>query len=306
LSAPDSLFAWVALIVGDERWAADAVRSVLEPGGYGSVHATTAEAFEVARSAGPDVIFIVGSLHDGDGLVELCRQLRGGARTPARTPILIVSPAPVQRAERLAALRAGAWDVTTFPFDAEEMLLRLDAYLGAKGEADRALEEGLLDPGTELYGARGVERRARELVAEATRRHDALACVVLAADASPSAAPTSHVARLLQTHGRLSDVIGRWNRAEFAVLAPGTDATGAVGLAQRLTTVIEASPIETSPTSIGGLQAPVTVYVGYEAVGDVAEHPLQAKDLLAHASLALAVARAKAGHPRIQRYESPA
>src|SRR4029077_16389648 len=100
----------------------------------------------------------------------------------------------------------------------------------------------------------GMERRARELLAEASRRRIPLACVVLDADsssmerpaapgtpASRSSVATQHVAPLLHAHGRLSDAIGRWSDTEFALLAPATDAAGAAKLAARLARVIEAA-----------------------------------------------------------------
>ena len=271
---------------------------MLEPKGYEILRPATApEALELARSATPDVVVLAGHAPGGGDAAEFCRQLRRDGLTPPRVPVLILSGTPTLRAERVAGLRAGAWDVLAFPFDTEEMLLRLDAYLAAKLDADAARDQGLLDRETELYGARGVKRRAGELIAEATRRHGALACVVLGADPpSAPAAALRHVAGVLHTHGRQSDVIGRWNNTEFAVLAPETDDPGAATLAQRLMRVIEATP---APAGIP--RSRLAVRAGYAAVGDVAAAPLEAQGLLTHASSALAVARTPQ-HAPIQRY----
>src|SRR5207244_2841406 len=72
-------------------------------------------------------------------------------------------PNPATRAERLAALRAGAWECIAPPHDADEILLKIGAYVHAKLDADRARSEGLLDSATRLYNRQGLARRAREL-----------------------------------------------------------------------------------------------------------------------------------------------
>jgi diguanylate cyclase (GGDEF)-like protein len=258
--------------------------------------------------AEPDVIVVaVGSPH-GDA-VELCRRLRQEASIAAGTAVVMVAVAPTSLEQRLAGLRAGAWDVLTLPMNAEELLARLDAYVGVKLEADRTRAEGLLDMASGLYAVRGVEYRARELLADASRHHLALACVVLGVDPEPEQQPleasdpvasmrvVQHVAKALHTHGRLSDVIGRWNHTEFAVLAPGTDAAGAARLAHRLGRAVEASPLPP-----GVIMAPLQVRAGYEAVEDAGATPLRAQDLLARADTALQKARVDTSLFRVRRY----
>src|SRR5207253_5153095 len=106
--------------------------------------------------------------------------------TPA-VPIIGLVTGAVPRDLYLRWLRAGAWDCLALPLDLDQLLLRLGNYLRAKSEADRVEEALLLDPATGLYNARGLKRRARELVAEAGRWHAALACVVFGLDPRPEA-----------------------------------------------------------------------------------------------------------------------
>src|SRR2546427_701565 len=206
-------------------------------------------------------------------------------------------------------LRAGAWDCLALPLDVEQLLLRLGNYLRAKREADRVEEALLLDPATGLYNARGLKRRARELVAEAVRLHAALACVVFGLDPQPdargsepstvgSAAVRDRVGSVLRTHGRISDTIGWWLGEELAVLAPATDADGTVKLAQRLVHALGTAPPE------GGVSGALEVRAGYEAVADIHATPPEPEDLLAHASAALQRARAGDGGERIRRFQS--
>src|SRR5881409_763312 len=86
---------------------------------------------------------------------------------------------------------AGAWECIAPPHDADEILLKIGAYVHAKLDADRARSEGLLDSATRLYNRQGLARRARELGAQAYRDHGALACVVFALDIDPSGPGTS-------------------------------------------------------------------------------------------------------------------
>src|SRR5881396_955432 len=92
------------------------------------------------------------------------------------------SHAPARSAASRSRWATGAWDCLGLPLDTEELLLKLETFMHVKLEADRVREEGSIEDTSGLYTARGLERRARELVADAFRRHAALACVALAAE----------------------------------------------------------------------------------------------------------------------------
>ena len=204
-------------------------------------------------------------------------------------------------AERIAALRAGAWECIAPPHDADEILLKVGAYVRAKRDADGARADGLLDQVTGLYNRRGLARRARELWSQARRERRPLACVVVALDVEPAEvsavdervpSAVMRCVRTLQSVARLSDVIGRLGPSEFAALAPGTDAPGARRLAARLAASLE-----------GGAPRASGVRCGYEAVANVGDAPLEPLDLLVRASGALRTGRAEAGWS-VRRFES--
>jgi len=209
--------------------------------------------------------------------------------------------------QRLAALEAGAWDYLSLVLNGEELALKLDAFTRVKLETDHALDEGAVEPASGLYTMRGLERRARELVSDAFRRHAPLACVALAVelvpqDANPArlAAPpvaVTYAAHVLQARGRTSDAVGRLGRSEFAVLAPSTAPEGAALMARRLT-----QALETAGPRPAGL-APLLVRAGYEAVADLHATPLAPDRLLEHAGAALVQARAAGNGERIQAYQ---
>src|SRR6185295_6366192 len=111
---------------------------------------TPAQAQEQARAAQPDAVF----LDVGLAGVNLCRTLRDDSRLGPAAPIFLITPGAASRAERLDALRAGAWEIFGLPLDGEELILKLRTYVAAKLDADRAREESLLDVWTGFYNVR--------------------------------------------------------------------------------------------------------------------------------------------------------
>src|SRR5438093_3609946 len=241
----------LVLLTGDGQEATRWLRSLLEGGGYAVLQERSGQhALERARTTEPDVILVDAELPDMPG-VELCRTLRADPRVSSSTPILLMIREAATRAQRLGALRAGAWECIAPPHDADEILLKIGAYVHAKLDADRARTEGLLDAATGLYNRQGLARRARELGSQAFREHGPLACIVLALDVEPpepGAAPQqgtslSPYVQAIKSAARLSDVIGRLSATEFAVLAPGTDAGGARRFAERLASSVAGTTV---------------------------------------------------------------
>ena len=141
--------------------------------------------------------------------------------------------------------------------------------------------------------------------ADAFRRHNSLACLVIGVDPAPNAAADpgalsralEQVGQALQTISRASDAIGRLGRSEFAVIAPGTSAEGAVRLAERLAEAVEN----------GGRDAPgFKLRAGYEAVSDLHLTPMEPVDLLVRATTALRQSRADGDGHRFRRYDEKA
>jgi diguanylate cyclase (GGDEF)-like protein len=275
------------LIVDDQEWSARALESILSPAGYTVVRAYTGKhGLERVKAQQPDLTFVNLNLPDGSG-VGLCHFLREESDFGASIPILVTGPGRPTRQQRLAAMEAGAWDVITFPIDAQELILKLNAYIRAKAESDRVRRESLVDRVTGLYSTQGMERRADELAALAKRQREPLACVVLAPyqteeDRGVLAAAVQTLADALKEAGRTSDAIGRLGESEFAVLAPDTDATGAAKLAERLRQVILSKQAE--------VKIPFQIKAGYDAVTNVWKSPMDAEELLPHATVALRTA----------------
>lgn len=225
------------LVVTRDEWLARSFESILAP--HGCAVARRASMDEVAdalEASDPDVLLLECGTHGGEP--ALLAALRVQARPGPGTRVLLVSPGPLSRRDRLAALRAGAYEVMGFPLDAEELLLRVDALAAIRHEVARAEERGLVDPLTGLYNARGLARRAQEMVSEAQRHHRALACLVVTADGGDAPGADDRLAetmaQVLTAAARDSDAVGRLRGAELAVLAPGTGGAGAERLERRL------------------------------------------------------------------------
>ncbi len=290
----------LTLIANSQEWHSRSLESILGPHGYAVLRAYTGkQAVERAAEARPDLIFIDTDLPDQDGL-DVVREIRAHPMVSPSTPIIVTSPGHTSRQRRLDALRAGAWDYIGAAIDGEELPLRLDAMVSAKMEADRVREEGLLDEITGLYNLRGLARRAREVGSQAFRHKEPLACIVVTPLVPGAADATGRVieelARVLRNTGRSSDVIGTLGPGEFAIVAGGTDSAGAERLAQRLG---EAASL------IFGAED-VKVAVGYDAVQNYSESPIDPSDMLSRATSAMRRSRTDATSDRIsvRRFEA--
>jgi len=288
----------VVLVAHAGTWLTRALDSMLAPQGYRVLSvASGRELLEQAPELGPDVVLLDANLQDVDSIV-VCRRLRLHRAVSWHTPVIMITSTPATKQQRLAALEAGAWDYLSVGLNAEELLLKVDAFTRVKLETDHVLEEDT-EPESGLYTKRGLERRARELVSDAFRRHAPLACVALSVEADATASPVvvDFASRLLQASGRASDAIGRAASGEFLVLAPSTAPPGAAHKARRLSQVIERGP---RPAGL----PPLEVRAGFEAVVDLHETPLDPASLLGHASVALGRARSAGNGSRIQRYQA--
>ena len=300
------------LLANAHEWSSRSLESFLVPNGYAVVRAyTAASALQRGRTMPIDAAILDVDLPDL-GAFAVCRAMRADPHLPASLPIVLVAGSPGTRAQRLEALQAGANDFWSQPLDPEELLLRLSAHIRAKRDADRAREEGLVDPATGLYNGRGLYLRAQDLQSQAARAQGPLACVVfgLRSEAAqergtppwPSAAPTAEdpvaaartiidvLTRALRDSGRASDAIGRLGPLEFAVLAPHTDAAGAVRLAIRLAEAVKRTATQRQ-RALGG---PLSLRAGYHAISGGKTASAKPADLVASARTALRSAQASA------------
>lgn len=297
----------LVLIANDQEWSARSLESVLAPHGFACVRAYTGrQAIDLCGRIQPDVVIADMGMPDMSGL-DLCGCLSEVLEFPASTPIVITTAGAASRSDRLEALRAGAWDYLSLPLDADGLILKLAVYVRARRELVRSREESLLDPATGLYNLRGLTRRAREIGAEAGRRHSPLACVAvsasnnaleLVASGDLDAQTAAQVADVLRRTARASDAIGRIGNGEFAIIAPGTDRRGAQRLAERLREELESAEL-----CVDGSDRRVKAKAGYSAVTNVAEGPVDAVELLLQAAAALRHVRTVPAHGLLSGFD---
>lgn len=283
----------MVLVANDQEWAARSLESILGPHGYAVLRAYTGrQALDLARSTQPDAVILDFKMPDLDG-VDVCRILASDPYFSPTTPIMITTSSPAGRGQRLEAFRAGAWEFCTQPLDAEILLAKLDTFMRSKLEANRVREDSLLDQITGLYNMRGLARRAREIGAEAFRTHSAIACIAFSPEAAPGALNdqvidhlasrvVEHVGDVCRRAGRVSDAIGRLGQLEFAIVAPGTSANGAMRLIERMRESVASAPV-----SIDGVSRQVRIAAGYCAVDDFSQSNVDAVELLLRATAAL-------------------
>ena len=283
----------LVLIADDQEWSARTLETILGPSGFAVLRAYTGrQALELARSAQPDVVILDIRMPDLSG-IEVCRMLRDDPNFGANVPVVLVTSGASDREQRREAYAAGAWEYCSQPLDGELLLAKLETFMRSKRETDRIRDESLLDQLTGLYNIRGLARRAREIGADAYRHHDPLACVAFSTETDPivlSEATMSELASRVAAHlgtvfrrtGRVSDAIGRLGQQEFAIIAPSTEAQGAVRLVERLQQSLESTPI-----TVGGTDRKLKIRASYCAVSDYAESSVDAVEMLLRAASAL-------------------
>lgn len=293
----------LVLVANDQEWSARSLESILSPNGYAVIRAYTGrQALERMRQAQPDLVILDAQLPDMHGF-DICRALRSDSRFGPTTPIIVTTSGPSGRAQRLEAYRAGAWEFLGQPLDGESLLLRMRTFIQSKMEVDRLREECLVDDASGFYNMRGLARRARELGSEAQRRHQPLACVVFTPDAADQldAEAQDRVAErvglVFRESGRVSDAVGRLGGSEFAVIAPSTDAIGAMQLVERLGSSLAAASVP-----VGGEDLRLETRAGVCAVGDFATSDADTVELLLRATTALRDLRREKGPERVRQF----
>ena len=296
----------LVLLVDDQEWTSRSIESILRPKGHVVLKAYTGQqALDLVQKVSPDALIVDVHLPDIDG-IDLVRQLKASPTIQSMTPILMITGGSVTRAERLEALGAGAWDILTHPVDPNELILRMETWVRAKQDADRIRDEGLTDPGTGFYNARGILRRAKEIGADAVRYDRPLTCIAFgpqsfgASDSDKALVEliSQRVASALRSVTRISDTVGKLGPGEFIVVAPGTDQGGAVRLADRVFEAIEAARGADliDPQLLRQVRAGVSATKGNE--------PATPEDLLLRATVALRQAQADEKSFRVRAYDA--
>jgi diguanylate cyclase (GGDEF)-like protein len=297
------------LIAEDDRASALALQRALERMGYAvSVVRNGVEAWERICAGGIGLLVSDWMMPELDGL-ELCRRIRG--RSDSVYTYVILLTGRRSRSDRIAGLQAGADDFLTKPFDASELIARLNvarriltmqdqlrAHAAQLAElkailerqnaqlAQRAATDGL----TGLSNRRKFDEALDSALSFAERQSHSVSLVLLDVDHFKAYNDQfGHLAgddvlRALADHLRFAarehDVVARYGGEEFALILPATDAAGSRAVAERIREAIIRHPWPARPVtaSLGVATAP--------PVASSAAHLVKSADQALYASKA--------------------
>jgi len=284
------------LIVDDQEIGALALQCVLHEAGYSNVNVTT-NPFAVAelhRANHYQIILLDIEMPDKNGF-----QVMEDLKSMANGDYLPVLALSVEPAYKIHALKRGAKDFITKPFDAQEVLTRVHNMLEVRLKHEDALEaittfEKLAqqDPLTGLANRRLLTKKISAGIANARRQNSATAVIYLDLDgfkqindsAGHAAGDTllKYVAKRLESVVRKEDTVARVGGDEFMV------ALWHVGSESDVRTVVQkVVEIISMPYLIDRRNVHVTTSAGvgiYPAHGDDAEALMKNADAALYAA----------------------
>lgn len=259
--------------------------------------ATGDEAIELSRTLRPDVLLLDVGLPVVNGF-DVCRTLN---EDPGTAPAVIFLTARTTTDERVRGLGLGAVDYVAKPFEAAELVARVQAALRTKQLVDDLAQRASTDALTGLLNRDELDRRLVEHVALA-RRGRPLACLMLDIDhfkllndryghAAGDEVLREVSRRLQRANVRSSDLSFRYGGEEFVLLLADTGLEGASVAADKVLLGVTSRPVELAP----GVEVSVGLSIGVAAWTAGMTGPA---DLVAAADAALYEAK-QAGRGRV-------
>lgn len=296
------------LLIGERHeWMARSLASVIAPLGFDVAYAFNGPSLlRVARQRHPDLVLLAGKVPGWDGL-QLCRNLQALPEIGPAIPIVVLTSLRISHANRMAFLKAGAWDCIQFPEQVPELLAKIETFTRARLADAQGAREAIFDPETGFYTENGVLHRVQSEVEEARMNASPVAALILAPDPGTEAEkmkdPASWpplvqpMAQVLRSETESTDVLARLARFRFAIVSPSTTLNGATRLAHRLAHQVDVHLSEAFRAS----SAPV-VQVGCYIVEDPEAEEVDGETLLSRAATALSRAHSEGPERRVGLY----
>ncbi len=257
------------------------LRERLQDRGYVVSPAGIAEAVRVVGTDPPSMVVLAGPI-DG-AAADLLAAVQRRRDEDNFIPVIVLLD-EADATMRVRTLREGADECLDGPILDDELVARIEALLRIKSVQDRMNRSrrqlqklSTNDALTGVLNRRHFEDRTREELRRAKRYHDPLSLLVLDLDGfrrinddyseEIGREVLRAFARLVTEAVRDVDLVGRLSRDTFLLLLPETHLSGALTVAERVRTTVEASPFHVRGTSI-----PMTVSIGlsFFPSGDVA------------------------------------
>lgn len=284
------------LIVDDNPINLDLLSGMLLDRGYRVRVATSGRrALSAARSAVPDLVMLDINMPEMDGY-EVCERIKNDDLT-RDTPVIFIS-ALDNALDKVRAFQTGGADYVTKPFQFEEVLARIEIQLKISRlqrdmerknaelalsniqleRANRMLHQlSYLDGLTGIANRRHFEESLEQEWRRSTRAGSPLSLLMADIDhfkalndACGHQFGDDCLRKVAETLGeslkRAGDLAARYGGEEFAVLLPGTDADGAVAIAEDVRSHVESLGIRHGEE--GGCVVTISIGVATSSPGE--------------------------------------
>jgi diguanylate cyclase (GGDEF)-like protein len=264
------------------------------------------------ETADIDVVLMDVMMPEMDGM-NACRLLKENERT-RDIPVIFLS-ARDETEMKVSGLSLGADDYISKPFEAEELIARINVQIRLKRERDQlrtnaeeasvraelAQERAMTDALTGRLNRYGLQHILAREYAEARRYNRSLSCLLIDLDNFKTVNDTyghavgdlalQQVASILADAVRGTDTVFRYGGEEFLVLLPETDLEGAIALGEKIRAAAASHSF-----GEGQRRFKLTLSVGASSLSDNES----GNDMIARADLALYHAKEK-GRNRVEK-----
>ena len=282
-------------IVDDDAAIRRLLRLLLTRAGYQTFECTTgSEARERLWKEPWDIAILDRKLPDMDGVV-LCHEIKSHAELRKRYIIMLTGED--EQEDKVEGLELGADDYITKPFQVAELLARVRAAKRIVDLQKELLETNkrlellsITDGLTKLHNHRHFQDELNRAFDESARYERPLSLAMIDIDFFKKVNDTHghavgddvlrEVARLYRDSVRSTDLVARYGGEEFAVMMPETTMDDAAIFAEKIRSMIEATPIQTQAGPVT-----VTVSIGVASVPHSRIH--SSKELIVAADKAL-------------------
>jgi two-component system, cell cycle response regulator len=253
------------LIVDDSRLITSFGKSILAGKGHEVFTAESGEmGLDLAFKEHPDLILLDVILPGMDGY-QICEQLKKTTESKDIPVIMLTSKA--EPADKVKGLELGAVDYVTKPFDAGELIARVNTHLQIK-ELYEALQEkncqlqelANRDGLTGLYNHRFFHEHLNREMDRVRRYGGTITCVIADIDYFKKVNDTyghqsgdsilKEVALILEKGIRESDLVARYGGEEFALVLLQTESPAAQSVCERIRSQIAAMPFTVVDTPL--------------------------------------------------------
>ena len=222
-------------------------------------------ALKRVRESRPDLILLDIVMPEMDGF-EVCTQLKADESTKDIPVVFVTSMSDIEY--KVKGFKVGGVDYINKPFHHAEILVRINTHITMlrlrkhleekNAELERLANTDYL---TNLYNRRRFFQAAQDEFAGATRSRNPISITLMDLDHFKRINDTHghligdqvliHIAKLIRSHCRVSDVAARYGGEEFIILHPSIDRQNAFRIAERIRNAVEVTPFSFEGDEIG-------------------------------------------------------